>query len=210
MDITNKTPRRGRPPKQSNDKIDTKTALIRSGTETLTERGYITSDIETILKKVNIPKGSFYYYFANKEAFGQEVMENYAHYFAAKLDKHLLNTLLSPLQRIHAFYLDAKAGMEKYHFERGCLIGNLSQEVSTLPQRYRHLLNDILKTWQDRIASCLHEAQRRGEISSTADCETLATFFWIGWEGAVMRAKLDKNAKPLTIFITQFLEGLPR
>lgn len=210
MDTQIKTPRRGRPPKQAHNKIDTKTALIRSGVELLTERGYLTSDIETILKRVGVPKGSFYYYFDNKEAFGQEVMASYAHYFAKRLDKHLLNTALSPLQRINSFYLDAKAGMEKYQFERGCLIGNLGQEVTALPQSYRALLNNILQEWQNRMALCLQEAQTLGEISQTANCEQLSAFFWIGWEGAVMRAKLDKSVEPLTIFITQFFAGLPR
>lgn len=210
MDQSTTKPRRGRPPKQSHDKNDTKVALIRSGVELLTERGYLTSDIETILKRVGVPKGSFYYYFDNKEAFGQEVMASYAQYFAKRLDKHLLNTALSPLQRINSFYLDAKAGMEKYQFERGCLIGNLGQEVTALPQSYRALLNNILQEWQNRMALCLQEAQTLGEISQTANCEQLAAFFWIGWEGAVMRAKLDKSVEPLTIFITQFFAGLPR
>jgi len=33
----------------------------------------------------------------------------------------------------------------------------------------------------------------------------LAEFFWIGWEGAVMRSKLDKSSEPLTLYTAQFL-----
>lgn len=203
-------PRRGRPPKHPQNIGDTKSALIRSGIEMLTERGYMTSDIEGILKRVGIPKGSFYYYFDSKESFGREVMNNYARYFAYKLDKSLLNNALSPLNRLYAFYEDAKRGMAKYRFERGCLVGNLGQEVAALPDGYRMLLNDILTDWQNRVEACLKEAQSAGEISPTADCRTLASFFWIGWEGAVMRAKLVKSEEPLTIFINAFIAGLPR
>ena len=32
--------------------------------------------------------------------------------------------------------------------------------------------------------------------------------FWIGWEGAVLRAKLVKNKKPLQIFQQQFFARL--
>jgi TetR/AcrR family transcriptional repressor of nem operon len=38
----------------------------------------------------------------------------------------------------------------------------------------------------------------------------LAAYFWIGWEGAVLRARLVQNAQPLDTFIIGFLRGLPR
>jgi TetR/AcrR family transcriptional repressor of nem operon len=38
----------------------------------------------------------------------------------------------------------------------------------------------------------------------------MAEFFWIGWEGAVMRARLVKNGAPLDTFIAGFVAGLPR
>jgi TetR/AcrR family transcriptional repressor of nem operon len=38
----------------------------------------------------------------------------------------------------------------------------------------------------------------------------LATFFWIGWEGAVLRAKLELSARPLDIFSEAFFAGLKR
>ena len=37
-----------------------------------------------------------------------------------------------------------------------------------------------------------------------ADCARLAAFFWIGWEGAVLRAKLDRSAEPLRVFADCF------
>jgi TetR/AcrR family transcriptional repressor of nem operon len=40
------------------------------------------------------------------------------------------------------------------------------------------------------------------------DCEQAAAFFWIGWEGAVLRAKLERSAKPLDVFALGFFAGL--
>jgi TetR/AcrR family transcriptional repressor of nem operon len=40
------------------------------------------------------------------------------------------------------------------------------------------------------------------------DCEEQAAFFWIGWEGAVLRARLTGNTHPLDIFLRGFLSGL--
>jgi TetR/AcrR family transcriptional repressor of nem operon len=47
------------------------------------------------------------------------------------------------------------------------------------------------------VARCLHEAQAAGAIASDASPEALAQVFWIGWEGAVMRARLVQSAAPL-------------
>ena len=203
-------PRRGRPPKVSRENQDTKAELIRSGLEQLTKNGFASSGIDQILKKVGVPKGSFYHYFASKEAFGLSVLENYASYFANKLDACLLDKSYPPLARISNFVADAKAGMARHQFKRGCLVGNLGQEVDSLPESFRQQLIDIFFCWQQRIANCLKEAQSRGEIASTAKCELLAEYFWIGWEGAVSRAKLVQNTEPLEGYLNYFIAALPR
>ncbi|GAB2687015.1 TetR/AcrR family transcriptional regulator [Aliiglaciecola aliphaticivorans] len=189
---------------------DTRAELIRSGLELLTEQGFFASGIDKILKKVGVPKGSFYHYFASKEAFGRAVIENYASYFANKLDSHLLNTNFDPIQRICHFVEDAKSGMRKHQFKRGCLVGNLGQEVDVLPESYRQLLLDIFIDWQGRIEACLLEAQQQNLIAKKANCQRLAEFFWVGWEGAVSRARLSQDARPLDNFLLQFIDGLPR
>ncbi|MDN3556197.1 acrylate utilization transcriptional regulator AcuR [Halomonas maura] len=203
-------PRRGRPPKVPRDDPDTRAALIRSGLEVLTEQGFAVSGIDGILKRVGVPKGSFYYYFDSKEAFGRAVMEHYGAYFARKLDRHLLDASRSPLARITAFVADAKAGMARHDYRRGCLVGNLGQEAGGLPEAYRQWLRATLDDWQRRLAGCLREAQANGDLRQDADCDRLAEAFWIGWEGAVMRARLEGGARPLETFITTYLEGLPR
>ncbi|TEW50213.1 acrylate utilization transcriptional regulator AcuR [Psychromonas algicola] len=203
-------PRRGRPPKNTRNNSDTKAELIRSGLEQLTENGFASSGIDPILKKVGVPKGSFYHYFASKEAFGLAVIESYANYFAKKLDSCLLDSETSPLKRLSNYVESAKRGMIRYEFKRGCLIGNLGQEVELLPESFRPILIDVFNTWQQRVASCFKEAQNHGELSKTANCEFLAECFWIGWEGAVSRARLVKNNKPLDNYFKNFIAGLPR
>jgi len=210
MTSVNDKPRRGRPPKVPRPEGDTRAALIRSGTEVLTEQGFSGAGIDSILKRVGVPKGSFYYYFDSKEAFGRAILAHYGAYFAHKLDCHLGNTTLAPLRRIEAFVADARAGMARHGYRRGCLVGNLGQEVGRLPESFRDRLQGILADWQQRLARCLEEAREAGELSPAADCQRLAEAFWIGWEGAVMRARLEADARPLDVFITTYMEGLPR
>ncbi|MFC6670530.1 TetR/AcrR family transcriptional regulator [Marinobacterium aestuariivivens] len=192
------------------DYDDTREELLRHGMAVLTEQGFGNAGIDGILRAVGVPKGSFYHYFASKEAFGLAVLERYDRYFAAKLDRHLLDASLPPLQRIRRFAEEARDGMAKYAYARGCLAGNLGQEVGQLPDSFRSRVSAIFDSWQDRLATCLQEAQANGELAAEADCQTLAEYFWIGWEGAVMRARLATSDRPIELFIEQFLTGLPR
>lgn len=178
--------------------------------EFITEHGFASTGLDAVLKRAMVPKGSFYHYFSSKAEFGAAVLDAYDAYFCRKLDRALGNEALPPLGRLQAFVDDAKRGMAKHQYARGCLVGNLSQELGVLPHDYRERLERVLRGWQARVAQCLNSAQRDGEISRKADCAALSEFFWIGWEGAVMRARLARDHRPLDTFIRGFLAGLPR
>jgi len=210
MDVKPETPRRrGRPPKQREDLVDTRELLLRAGLEVLTEKGFSATGIDEILGRVGVPKGSFYHYFASKEAFGLSLIERYGEFFARKLDRHLHNPGLSPLGRLHAFVDDAKSGMARLGYRRGCLIGNLGQEMGSLPESFRVRLKETFEDWQARFSACLQEAQKAGEVARAANTDQLAVFFWIGWEGAVLRAKLEQSDAPLEVFAGFFFASLP-
>lgn len=209
MDVEQQAPRRrGRPPRQRENLIETRELLLRAGLEVLTEKGFSATGIEEVLGRVGVPKGSFYHYFSSKEAFGLDLIERYGVFFARKLDRHLGNSSLAPLDRLRSFVADATDGTVRYEFRRGCLIGNLGQEMGALPESFRDRLKETFEDWQVRLAACLREAQKAGEIAPDADTEQLAAVFWIGWEGAVLRAKLERSAKPLEVFAGFFFAGL--
>ena len=98
--------------------------------------------------------------------------------------------------------------MARFEYRRGCLIGNLGQEMTALPEGFRVLLQDVFTDWECRTAGVLREAQQAGEISRDLKCDQMAHFFWIGWEGAVLRAKLDQSPEPLDRFAQGFLSLL--
>ncbi len=183
---------------------DTRRALVWCGTELLTERGFQVTGIDEVLKRVGVPKGSFYHFFASKHAFGEAVIQNYVEYYARKMDRIFDNPARTPLARLHDFVEDAKRGMAKYGFRRGCLIGNLGQELASLDDAFRLQLEGVLLSWEQRVAACLQEAVRVRELPADSDAEALSRFFWIGWEGAVLRAKLTRNFEPLDQFASVY------
>ncbi|NHV27259.1 TetR/AcrR family transcriptional regulator [Burkholderia sp. D-99] len=211
MDVRSDPPRRrGRPPKQHEDLVATRDMLLRTGLEVLTEKGFSATGLDEILGRAGVPKGSFYHYFDSKEAFGLELIDRYADFFARKLDRHFSDPARPPLQRVHAFVDDARDGMARYDYSRGCLIGNLGQEMGALPESFRARLRTTFEDWQRRLADCLVAAQQAGELAGSAEPAELAACFWIGWEGAVLRAKLERSDQPLALFAQFFFNGLPR
>ncbi|GAA5316360.1 MAG: TetR/AcrR family transcriptional regulator [Candidatus Pelagadaptatus aseana] len=201
--------RRGRPPAGSSSPAETRQAIIQTGVVILTEQGFAATGIDKVLKQARVPKGSFYHYFASKEAFILEVVDAYGVYFARKLDRHFSNTDLSPLMRLAAFVDDAIAGMKRHAYERGCLIGNLGQEVSIISPALRERVEHVLQDWEARLADCLEQAVVAGELAAGCDCRAEASYFWTGWEGAVMRARLQRDTALMALFGQRFIQHLP-
>ena len=196
---------RGRPPKGGDaNRPDTRALLIRTGVALATQKGYSAVGLEEVLRLAQVPKGSFYHCFDSKEAFGQALIEAYAAYFADKLSRWFDDEAVPPLQRLRRFIADARAGMVRHAFHRGCLVGNLGQEMGALPESFRAQLVQVFLDWQRRTAACLEAAQQAGEIAAHWDCAWLAEFFWIGWEGAVLRAKLERSDQPLQSYADGF------
>lgn len=200
---------RGRPSHNGAAFADTRALLIRRGTEMLTERGVSATALDEVLKSTQVPKGSFYHYFVSKDAFVLAALDAYAGYFAAKLGRHFHNPTLTPLARLSAFVEDACAGMQRHAFRRGCLVGNLGQEVSGLDESLRLRLEQTLLDWEQALAACLAEAVTSRELAPKADCQALAHLFWVGWEGAILRARLARSVAPMQAFFQFFLSALP-
>lgn len=172
-------------------------ALIDIGTAIFTQKGFGITGLDEIVQAADVPKGSFYYYFDSKGAYAHAVIQNYAAYFARKLDRSLGDGSRSPLERLKAFAQDATDGVLRFEFRRGCLVGNLGQEMATLEEDFRVLLLEVLNDWRDRFTRCIEEARDAGEILTPVDSASLARFFWSAWEGAVLCAKLERSTKPL-------------
>ncbi len=184
--------------------------LIRAGTEMLCEQSYASMGVEHVLQRAGLSKGSFYHFFASKEQFGLEVIAYYADYYNRKLDRILLQSHFSALECLHLYIQEGIDGVERFEFRRGCLIGNLSQELGASQPLFRAALEETFKSWQNKIAECLTRAIDTGEIDASADVQAFAEFFWTGWEGALIRAKLLQSSAPIKRFTEQFFKVLPK
>jgi len=179
----------------------TREQLIDVGTEIIGLHGFNTTGINAVLSRAGVPKGSFYYYFPSKEDFGLAVIDSYAAEYSRRIDGFLLDTSFSPLERILNYMTSNVENMESGACKRGCLLGNLGQELSSQNETFRARLDAVFKGWQEQFARCLEEAKAAGEIDVDADSEELAGFVLSGWEGAILRAKMMQSTAPMRTFI---------
>ena len=181
-------------------RAETRSRLVRIGTEILSEKGFDTTAIDEVLRRAEVPKGSFYHYFESKAAFGLATIDNYAYLWEQKLTRLLRDPNVRPLQRIRNYIAEAERGLEKYNFRRGCLVGNMGQELAALDDVFRQRILDVLNSWADFLVDCLKEAQEAGEIAADLNVRQVASFFWFAWEGAILKAKLERSVTPLEQF----------
>jgi TetR/AcrR family transcriptional repressor of nem operon len=182
--------------------------LINIGPVIFTQKGFSITSLDEIVMTAKIPKGSFYYYFRGKEDFAIEVIKNYGNYFSRKLERILQDQTKSPLERLKLFMNEATYGVMRYEFKRGCLIGNLGQEMASLEEGFRLSLLDVIRDWRARVEICIEEAKEIGEINIAVSSEMLSKFFWSAWEGAVLCAKLEQSERPLQIVSEVFIDQL--
>ncbi len=197
---------RGRPA----GRCPTRDDLVQAGIGVFTEHGFAATGIDAVLREVGVPKGSFYHYFSSKEEFGLAVIDAYARHHADKLARLFGDTNVPPLARFANFLAEARRGMRKHAFKRGCLVGNLGQEFGCAHDVFAKRLAAVFGDWQRQVGDCLREAQALGQVDPAADAKELAEVFWIGWEGAVMRARLERSARPLDLFMDFYLAPLRR
>jgi TetR/AcrR family transcriptional repressor of nem operon len=172
--------------------------ILNAGLNLMFVNGYNATGIKEITESIQIPKGSFYNHFTNKEEFGLEVVQMYCENGARMYENRFLDTKVAPLKRIENFFdVLIKSYEDEMNFKLGCIMGNFSTEMSDVNENFRTLLDDEFNRLEAIIAQCLIEAKSDGSISSTADPDQLSAYILNAWHGAMLRMKSTGNSKPL-------------
>ncbi len=182
-------------------KQDTKIALIQAGMDIMLEKGYTNTGIQEVLSSLSVPKGSFYHYFESKENFAVAIIQHVDQEYSAQLLRALRNPDETPLQRLKTYCETGKRSFLSQECRKGCLIGNLSQEMSDQSETLRKELSNVISKRVALFARCIEEGQKTGEITQVCSASKLAEFFNSGWNGAYTHAKTVKNIEPMDTFI---------
>ena len=187
------------------DKSDIPRRLAEAGLALFHQHGYNATGIQQITDLAGVPKGSFYNHFDSKEAFAAQIVRNYALQVDEAWERGMQGAPSAPLGAIrHLFELfiahHAQSGCQ------GCLVGNFAAEVVDASEHCRGVLGGVMQHWRERLARLIEQAQEAGEVRRDIDALTLATCFWDGWEGAVLRTKVENSVQPLREMLDLMLD----
>jgi TetR/AcrR family transcriptional repressor of nem operon len=174
----------------------TKAKIIRTAADLAYRQGFQTTGLQEILERCAVPKGSFYFHFANKEALGQEVVR--------LRQKHMLELVhgvfsgTAPLRAELARWFDTLIALQKNEGEYcGCPVGNLAQELSTVSDTLREEIAACFAATAEVLAARLRQAQEQGILTASVEPRQFARFLLHVTQGALLLVKVERSTRPL-------------
>jgi TetR/AcrR family transcriptional repressor of nem operon len=178
-----------------------KSQIVEAGMAEMHARGYAACSVEHITRVAGVPKGSFYNHFASKEELAVEV----AHHYFEVCGWPESPDGESSTARLRASFEALHKVLRAHWFSRGCMWGNLANELADHSQAVRGELADGLAAWSGMVAALVAEAQRNGDTAAAGDPQVLGRFIVNSWEGAVTRCRVVKTDQPIDdFFVTIF------
>lgn len=177
----------------------TKEKILNIGAQIVRRKGFNFTGIQEILQEAGVPKGSFYFYFKNKEEFGLELVEVYLQFFKGNMKATMQDTSVSGLQRIRSFFKFFNDLFVNENYTGGCPLGNLAIEMGDLNDNFSRRVSQAFKQMDSFLLDCLRDARHAGEITTEMNLEELARFILNSWEGAVVRMKVDRSLEPIEL-----------
>lgn len=179
----------------------TRAHLLSVGLRQLHATGFAACGVQEITAAAGIPKGSFYNHFSSKEAFAAAAVDAYWGKLGNRLHEALTDPAQPPLMRLRTFFESQFARMEAGGFAQGCFLGNMGLEVADSSPLVRERLAVAIAGWTDLVAAVLDEARTDAAIPAGTDCRAMAGFLLGAFQGALLRARVQRDRQPLDDFL---------
>ena len=163
----------------------------------MSELGFNALGLGRLLKEADVPKGSFYYYFASKEDFGCKLLEQYIAYYHERLDALWSNEKRSGREKLMDYWDQWVVNQCPANAQNTCLIVKLGAEVSDMSEDMRIILDDGAASIVKRLAGQIRQGIEDGSLSADREPERTASMLYQMWLGASLMAKLQQSASPL-------------
>ncbi|UGQ46235.1 TetR/AcrR family transcriptional regulator [Massilia endophytica] len=175
---------------------DSRQHILRIGKGLILRKGFTAVGLAELLAAASVPKGSFYHYFASKEAFGEALLEWYFEEHLQHLDT-LLTRPSSAAERLNGYWRYWLAAQRGDDPNAKCLAVKLSAEVSDLSEAMRAVLERGTDGVIRRLTECIEDGKLDGSIAVPDSAKELATSLYAMWLGASLLAKVTQDDRPL-------------
>ncbi|OXL18529.1 TetR/AcrR family transcriptional regulator [Psychrobacter sp. DAB_AL32B] len=177
---------------------NTKAHLLATGYKLIAQKGFTAVGIKQILDTAGVPKGSFYHYFASKEAFGEAIIEHYFTQYKNRLD--IIGAQdVSSQQKLYDYFQNWYDTQQNGCDYEKCLVVKLSAEVADISEPMRKVL---YLGYQQTIAWLASQIKAGWADNSVPHldniaAESMAKRWYFAWLGASLIAKISQTDTPL-------------
>ena len=178
---------------------NTKTHLLTTGYQLIALKGFTAVGIKQILDTAGVPKGSFYHYFASKEAFGEAIINDYFTRYKTRLDI-ITEQECSAQQKLYDYFQNWYDTQQNGCDHEKCLVVKLSAEVADMSEPMRKALDIGYQQTISWLAAHIKAGWADHSISKQANisAESIAKRWYFAWLGASLVAKISQTNTPLS------------
>jgi TetR/AcrR family transcriptional repressor of nem operon len=175
---------------------DARTHILDAAQRLVAARGFTGVGLSEILASAGVPKGSFYHWFASKEAFGSDLLEHYFSNYLGDLDRLLQDERVPARQRLANYWRFWRDNQEGNDLEGKCLAVKLGAEVSDISEDMRNALRAGTSAIVGRLSQAVREGLEDGSIVTSVDPKDLAETLYQLWLGASIMTKIARSSEP--------------
>jgi TetR/AcrR family transcriptional regulator, transcriptional repressor for nem operon len=188
---------------------DTRAELLGVAERVFAHKGYASVGINEVLTSASVPKGSFYHYFASKDAFGEAVLERYFEVYLRDMDELMSEARHTWAARLDRYWDMWRTTQSLDDCQGRCLAVKLGAEVADLSDAMRLVLKAGTTQIVDRLERALLGGAEDGSIPRQSHPRAVAEAMYELWLGASVMAKIQRDLAPLDSaqLVTQRLLG---
>ena len=171
---------------------DAKERLLEAVIELIWTGSYGSTSVDQICERAGVKKGSFYHFFESKTVLAVAGIEHSWNEHRKQLDQ-TFSPVIPPLERIWRCFREFREEQEemqaKHHRVLGCPIHSLGAEISTVDDKLRDTLQEILSQFIRYYESAIRDAHYHGIIEAP-DAPALARILFAYGEGLLLHARI--------------------
>lgn len=179
---------------------ETRERLIETATELFLGKGYGSVGTSQICASAGVNKGTFYHFFPSKSDLVIVAMEKYSASIGDAFVR-ISQSSATPSNKLAAlFEVPAKANRswrKANGFAQGCLVGNMTLELSAVDESVRQASESALQKWAKAIEPIIAEFADAEGLSGL-DPVTGARCIVAMIQGGVLMAKANNNPREIT------------
>lgn len=177
--------------------IDTRQSILDTAQRIMAHKGFAAVGLNEVLAEAGVPKGSFYHYFASKDAFGEALMKSYFGDYLAVMDRISTEPGKNSAERVMEYWQRFYDLQSNDDCQGRCLVVKLGAEVSDLSDTMRTALKEGITGIVDRIEKMIADGIEDGSVAIDGNPHATAEALYDSWLGASVMAKIRRSPEPL-------------